>query len=69
MGWDEWNLALIPQGKILSEGRLLLRKATTRDAIGSYQPLIEANNRLFLKDALGMVGDPSPLVNQQGSSV
>jgi len=69
MGWDEWNFGLIPHGKILSEGRLLLRQATNRDAIGSYQPLIEANNRLFLKDALGMVGDPSPLVNQQVSSV
>jgi len=69
MGWDEWNLALIPEGKILSEGRLLLRKATTRGAIASYRPLIEANNRLFLKDALGMVGDPSPLVNRQVSSL
>ena len=64
MGWDEWNLALIPPGKFHSEGRMLMRKATTRDAMGSYGPLIEANNRLFLKNALGMVGDPSPLVNQ-----
>ena len=64
MGWDEWNLALIPPGKLHSEGRLLIHKATSRDAIGSYRPLIEANNLLLLKNALGMVGDPSPLVNQ-----
>jgi len=64
MGWDEWNLVLIPPGKLHSEGRLLMRKATSRNAIGSFRPLIEANNHLFLKNALGMVGDPSPLVNQ-----
>ena len=64
MGWDEWNLSLIPPGKLHSEGRSLIRKATSRDAIGSYRPLIEANNLLLLKNALGMVGDPSPLVNQ-----
>jgi hypothetical protein len=64
MGWGEWNFSLVPPGKLHSEGRLLMRKATSRDAIDSYRPLIEANNRLFLKNALGMVGDPSPLVNQ-----
>ena len=64
MGWNEWGLALIQPGKLHSEGRLLMRNATSRDAIGSYRPLIEANNHLFLKNALGMVGDPSPLVNQ-----
>jgi len=69
MGGDEWTLPLIPPGKLHSEGRLFMRKATSRDAIGSYRPLIEANNRLFLKNALGMVGDPSPLVNQYVSSV
>ena len=64
MGWDEWNFSLIPPGKLHSEGRLLIRKATSRDAIDSYRPLIEANNHLLLKNALGMVGDPSNLVNQ-----
>ena len=64
MGWDEWNFALVPPGKLHSEGRLLMRKATSREAISSYRSLIETNNRLFLKNALGMVGDPSPLVNQ-----
>ena len=64
MGWDEWNLPLIPPGKLHSKGRLLVRKATSRNAIRSYRTLIEANNRLFLENALGMVGDPSPLVNQ-----
>jgi hypothetical protein len=64
MGLDEWSLALVPPGKLHSEGRLRTRKATTRDAIASYHPLIEANNRLFLRNALGMVGDPSYLVNQ-----
>jgi len=69
MGWDDWDLPLIPPGKLHSEGRLFMRKAISRDAIGSYRPLIEANNRLLLKNALGMVGDPSPLVNQYVSSV
>jgi hypothetical protein len=64
MGLDEWNLGLMPQGKLHSEGRLHLRMATSRNAIGSYQPLVEANNRLFLKSALGVVGDPSPLISQ-----
>ena len=41
-----------------------MRKATSRDAISEYRSLIEASNHLFLKNALGMVGDPSPLVNQ-----
>ena len=27
MGWDEWNLTLVPQGKTCSEGRLLMRKS------------------------------------------
>jgi len=66
MGWDEWNLALIPPGKILSDGRTILRKATTRHAMSSYRPLIEANNCVFLKNVLemGVVGDPSSLVHQ-----
>jgi hypothetical protein len=64
MDWDEWNLSLIPQGKLHSEGRSLMRKATSREAISAYRPLIETNNHLFLKHALGMVGDPSPLLNQ-----
>ena len=64
MGWDEWALSLIQPGTLHSEGRSLMRKATSRVAIGSYRPLIEANNRQFLKNALGMVGDPLPLVNQ-----
>lgn len=64
MGLDEWNLAFVPQGQVHSDGRLLQRKATTRDAVRSYQPLIESNNRQFLGNALGMVGDPSHLVNQ-----
>jgi cytochrome P450 len=64
MGWDEWNVVLIPQGKVHSEGRLLVRKATSREAVASYRPLIEANNNLFLKNALGMTGDPLPLVYQ-----
>ena len=64
MGWDEWNWVLLPPGKLHSEGRLIMRKATSRNAIGSFRPLIEANNHLFLKNVLGMVGDPSPLVNQ-----
>jgi hypothetical protein len=58
------EFGIYPQGKLHSEGRSLMRKATSRDAIGSYRPLIEANNYLFLKNALGMVGDPSPLINQ-----
>lgn len=41
-----------------------MRKATRHDAISVYRPLIEANNRLSLKNALGMVGDPSPLIHQ-----
>ena len=64
MGWDEWNFALIPPGKLHSEGRLLMHKATSRDAIDSYQPLIEANSHLLLKNALRMAGNPSHLVNQ-----
>ena len=56
-------------GKILSEGRSLVRKTTTRNAVGSYRPLIEANNRLLLKNALEMGGDPSLLVNQSVFSV
>ena len=64
MGWDEWNFALIPPGRLHTEGRLHMRKATSRDAIDSYRPLIEANNHLLLKNVLGMVGDPSHLVNQ-----
>lgn len=64
MGWGEWNLSLIPQGKVLSDGRVLMRKATSREAIDSYRPLIEKYNRLSLRSLLGMVGDPSPLVNQ-----
>ena len=68
MGWNEWGLSLIQPGKLHSEGRLLMRKATSRDAVDSYRPLIEANNHMFLKDALGMVGDLSHLVNQYHSS-
>jgi hypothetical protein len=64
MGWAEWNVIVMQPGKVLSERRLHSRKATTRDAIGSYRPLIEAGNRLFLRSVLGMAGDPSPLVNQ-----
>jgi len=64
MGWGEWNFALMPQGNLLSEGRSLMRKATSRNAIDSYRPLIEENNYLFLKNALGTVGDPSPLINR-----
>jgi len=69
MGWGEWSFPLIQPGQQHSEGRLLMRKVTSRDAIGSYRPLIEANNRLFLKNASGMVDDPSPLVNQYVSSI
>ena len=64
MGLGEWNFGIIPQGKVHSEGRSLIRKATSRDAMDSYRPLIEENNYLFLKNALGTVGDPSPLINQ-----
>ena len=64
MGGDEWNFALIPPGRLHSEARSLMRKATSRGAIESYRPLIEANNCQFLKNALGMIGDPLPLVNQ-----
>ena len=64
MGWEEWNLVLVPPGHFHTAGRALLRKATSRDAISSYRPLIEVNNRQFLKNALGMVGDPSSLINQ-----
>ena len=64
MGWSEWNIGMMQPGKILSEQRFHLRKATTRKAIGSYQPVIEAGNRLFLKSALGMTGNPSSLVNR-----
>ena len=67
MGGDDWNFSLIPPGKSHTERRLLMRKATSRDAVDSYRPLIEANNHLFLKNALGMVGDPSHLVNQYHS--
>ena len=64
MGVGEWNIGFIPPGKLHSEGRSLMRKATSRDATDSYGPLIEANNHLFLKNALGMIGDPSLLVNR-----
>jgi hypothetical protein len=64
MGWAEWNIPMMQPGKILYEQRFHMRKATTRKAIDSYRPLIEAGNRLFLKSALGMTGDPSPLVNR-----
>jgi hypothetical protein len=64
MGWAEWSIVMMQPGKILSERRFHSRKATTRDAIGSYRPLIEAGNRLFLKNAIRLAGDPSPLVNR-----
>ena len=64
MGLHEWNIAMMQPGKILSEQRFHLRKATTRKAIGSYRPVIESGNRLFLKSALGMAGDPSPVINR-----
>ena len=69
MGWDEWSFPLIQPGQRHSEGRSVIRKATSRDAIGTYRPWIEANNRLFLNNALGMVGDPSPLVSRYVSSI
>jgi hypothetical protein len=64
MGLAEWNITMMQPGKNLYEQRFHLRKATTRKAVGSYRPLIEAGNRLLLKSALSLAGDPSPLVNQ-----
>ena len=57
------NIGLMTPRRLHSEGRLLIREATSRDATDSYGPLIKAKNHLFLKNALG-IGDQSLLVNQ-----
>jgi len=64
MGWEEWGISGMQPGKALQESRMRLRKATKKDVLDSYKPLIDEYNLLLLQTATHFSGDPSPLINR-----
>jgi hypothetical protein len=64
MGWGEWGISGMQPGKHLQEARLRLRKATKKDALDSYNSLIDEHTLSLLQTATHFNGDPSPLINQ-----
>ena len=58
MGWDGWNIALMPPGPVVTEGRMLLRKGTNNQALAACRPIFDAHRTYILRHALDFDGDP-----------
>jgi len=64
MGWDGWNIALMPPGPVVTEGRMLLRKGTSNEALTVCRPIFDAHKTYILKHALDFDGDPDPFISE-----